>query len=231
MSNHKSFTDFPIGTKIEMTVTDPIDGKLDIGFVSQIEGYIGEKTVRISAPIYEAKIYPVKVNSHIEAYLFYKSNQIYKMEGFVTDRLVVDDIALLDVSVTEDIAKIQRRQFYRFDCSAPVIFRNEPPEAEEAEAAVIEGQTIDISGGGLSAKTDVPLEQDTLIKGWLEFEDNKVDFGGKIIRCSKKIINGELQYISSISFVNIGYKEREKIIGFIFNQQRLLLNKGLRGNE
>jgi len=225
----ENFSDIPIGTKMEINVTDPIEGKLDIGFVSQIEGYIDENTLRISAPIFEAKVYPIRVNSHIEAYLFYKSNQIYKIAGYVVDRLIVDDIALLGLRVTEKIQRIQRRQFFRFDCFVPIIFYEQQSEEHEDDTKEIFGHTIDLSGGGLSASTGEPLIKNNELKGKLELDDgNFIDFKGKVIRCIKNIVNDEVKYVSSISFTDIDYKKREIIVGYIFNQQRLLLKKELR---
>lgn len=221
--------DIPIGTKIELNVTDPVEGKININFVSQIEGFADENIVRISAPIFEAKVYPVKVNSHINAYLFYKSNQVYNIEGFVVDRQVIDGIATLDLKVTEKIRKVQRRQYFRFDCSIPVFFYiQQSPESSE-EYIEISGHTIDISGGGLSALIDKPVNKNKIIQGKLELESSgHIDFEGRVIRCIKDIINDEIKYFMSISFVDIDYKKREKIVRFIFDQQRLLLKKGLR---
>lgn len=225
----ENFRDIPIGTKMELNVTDPIEGKLDIGFVSQIEGYIDENAFRISAPIYETKIYPIRVNSHIEAYLYYKSNQIYKISGYVANRLIVDDIALLDLRVTQKIQKIQRRQFFRFSCSIPIIMYEQQSKGLEDEIKEIIGHTIDLSGGGLSTLTVEPLSVNKELKGKLELDaENFIDFSGEVIRCVKNVVNDELKYISSISFTNIDYKKRERIVGFIFNQQRLLLKKELR---
>jgi len=229
MKKLENFSDIPIGTKMELNVTDPIEGKLNIGFVSQIEGIIDENALRISAPIFEAKVYPIRVNSHIEAYMFYKSNQIYKIAGYVENRLIVDDIALLDLRVTQKMQKIQRRQFYRFGCSVPVIFYEQQAEGLEDDIREIFGHTIDLSGGGLSALTGEPLIKNDELKGKLELDDGSfINFSGKVIRCIKNIVNDELRYVSSISFLDIDYKMRERIVGFIFNQQRLLLKKELR---
>ncbi|MDF2986654.1 MAG: putative glycosyltransferase [Eubacterium sp.] len=210
-----------------MTVVDPIDGKLDIGFVSQLEGIIDVNTLRISAPIFEAKIYPVRVNSRIEGYMFCKANQIFRIAGVVTDRLIIDDIALLDVFVTENPERMQRRQFYRFDCKVPVTFI--VPDGEEPEVHYeIDGYTLDISGGGISAVTDRALAADLIVSGILKLDTYELEFQGKVIRCRKEIILDELKYISSIGFIDLEYKERENIVSFIFNQQRELLKRGQR---
>ncbi len=229
MNTVYNLKDFSLGTKIEMTVVDPVEGRLDIGFVSQLEGFTDVNIIRISAPVREAKVYPVRVNSYIEAYLFCKATQIYRIVGYVIDRLIIDDLALLDVRVTEKPEKVQRRQYYRFDCRVPVGFN--PPSADEpGKYDQISGHTVDISGGGLSAITDKMLTADSVVSGSLSLDDYELKFEGKVIRCRREIINEELKYISSISFVDIEYKEREKIVGFIFNQQRELLRKGLRGS-
>ncbi|WP_080064009.1 flagellar brake protein [Ruminiclostridium hungatei] len=229
MNTVYNLKEFSIGTKIEMTVVDPVEGKLDMGFISQLEGLVDVNTIRISAPIHEAKVYPVRVNSHIEAYFFYKANQIYRVIGYVTDRLIIDDIALLDVRVTEKPEKIQRRQYYRFDCRVPVSFSPQKSD-EPGKHDEIAGYTIDISGGGVSSQTDYMLVPNSVISGALLFDNFQLKFKGKVIRCSREIINEEIKYNSSISFEDIEYKEREKIVGFIFRQQRELLKKGLRGS-
>ena len=229
MNSVYNLKEFAIGTKIEMTVTDPIDGRLDIGFISQLEGFSDVNVIRISAPIHEAKIYPVRINSAIEAYLFCNANQIYMINGYVTDRLIIDEIALLDVKVTRPPERIQRRQYYRFDCNIPVFFY-EPKEDDAGEFVELPGYTLDMSGGGISVVTDRVLPADRVLAGKLLLNDYSLSFKGKIVRCNKKIINEEVKFISSISFADIEYKEREKIVGFIFSQQRELLKKGLRGS-
>ncbi len=230
MNSVYNLKEFSIGTKIEMTVTDPFDGRLDIGFVSQLEGFTDVNVIRISAPIHEAKVYPVRVNSSIEAYLFCNANQIYMIKGYVTDRLIIDDIAMLDIKVTREPERIQRRQYYRFDCNIPVCFY-EPKDDGSDEFDEIEGYSLDISGGGISAVTDKMLPADRKMAGKILLDDYTLSFTGKIVRCNKKIINEEIKYVSSVSFVDIEYKEREKIVSFIFSQQRELLKKGLRGNQ
>ncbi len=222
--------EFTIGTKIEMNVVDPLEGKLDIGFVSQLEGFVDVNIIRISAPIYESKVYPVRVNSSIEAYLFCAANQIYRVVGYVTDRLIIDDIALLDVRVTEEPSKIQRRQYYRFECRIPVGFIMVNPDKQNTTSE-LNGYTIDISGGGLSCVTDKILNTNSVVKGYVLLGNYRLEFKGKVLRCTKDIINEQVKYSSSISFVDLEYKEREKVVSFVFNQQRDLLKKGLRGGE
>lgn len=226
----KTFSDLPIGTKIEMTVVDPEDGKLDILFVSQIEGFGEANIMRISAPIYEAKVFPVRVNSHLEAYLFLNQSIIYAVSGVVVDRSNNDGFAILEVNVTKDIKKIQRRQYFRFDCSVPVLFF-QPDTGDPDEMEEIIGKTIDISGGGLSALTENMLESNAILKGYLELDDIRVGFSGKILRCIRYNKSDEVKYLSSVSFTDIEYKDREKIVGFIFNRQRELLKRGLRGSK
>ncbi len=210
-----------------MTVVDPVEGKLDIRFVSQFEGSVDINVIRISAPIHEAKIYPVRVNSQIEAYLFCNASQIFRVYGTVIDRLIINDMPMLDIRVLDKPERIQRRQYYRFDCIVPVIYFESKSDIE-GEACEIIGQTIDLSGGGISAYSDKKLSPGTVISGTLYLDDYELKFEGKVIRSKKEIINEKIKYYSSISFIEIGFREREKIVSFIFNKQRELLSKGLR---
>lgn len=221
------YEDIPIGTKIELNVVDPVQGKLNINFISQIENFKDENIIIISAPIFEAKVFPVRVNSKVEAYA-YRGDHLNKIVGFIENRLFIDGIAVLEVRVVESIQRIQRRRFFRFDCSVPVVFY-EKPEANDQDAIQIAGRTLNLSGGGLLAITDKPLTKGLDLPGqiWLG-NDTSVEFNGKVIRCASEVINEELKYISSIGFIDIGYKQREMIVGYIFDQQRILLKKGLR---
>lgn len=222
------FKDIPIGTKLELNITDPIEGKLGIGFISQIENYKDENILVISAPIYEAKIYPVRVNSKIEGYA-YRGDHLNKIVGFVENRLFIDEIAVLEVRIIENIQRIQRRRFYRFDCSVPVTFYIEKNDGVDSETDEVAGRTLNLSGGGLSALTDVSLEKGAELASKLKLDNNSfIEFKGRVIRSVSEVINEELKYISSISFIDIGYKRREMIIGYIFDQERILLKKGLR---
>lgn len=230
MKNEFDLHEFSIGTKIEMTVVDPIEGKLDIGFVSQLEGFVDVNIIRISAPIYESKVYPVRVHSFIEAYLFCAANQIFRVVGYVKDRLIIDDIALLDVRVTEKPERIQRRQFYRFECRIPMDFTLVSSDKQNTTSEY-SGYTIDVSGGGLSCVTNESINVDSIIQGFMTLDSYSLEFKGKVVRTRREIINEEVKYISSVSFIDLEHKDREKIISFIFNQQRELLRKGLRGAE
>jgi c-di-GMP-binding flagellar brake protein YcgR len=218
----KSYRELPIGTKIEMTVIDPLKGNIDIGFISQIEDFAEENVLKISAPIFRTEIYPISTNSKIEAFLFYKSSIVYKIVGYVINRTVVDNIALLELKVTEDITRIQRREFFRFECNVPIaIFLDE-------QANIMQGRTLDISGGGLSCITSKGMQIDSNINGRIYLDDNALEFSGKVIRSNENIINDSINYISSINFSNLSGKDREKIIAFIFNNQRTLLKRGLK---
>lgn len=220
--------DLPVGTKLEIIVTDPVEGRLNIGFVSEIENFRDEDTMIIAAPIFEAKVYPVRVGSKIEAYAN-KKNYLIKIAGIVTSRHSSDGIALLEIKIVQKKERIQRRQYFRMDCSVPIVFYVERPEGAEMIIEEVTGRTIDLSGGGLLALTEKPLQKGDELKGKLFLdEEANVDIIGKVIRCETKKINEELRYISSVSFLDLGYKEREMIIGYIFNQQRILLKKGLR---
>lgn len=220
--------DLPIGTKLEINVTDPVEGRLNIDFISELENYKDENTMIIAAPIFEAKVYPVRVDSKIEAYA-YQKNHVIKIAGVVVDRHSTEGIALLEVKIVQKKERIQRRQFFRFECSVPIVFYIKKQEETEIVENEITGRTMDLSGGGLLALTEEPLERGEELKGKVYLDEEKnVDFIGKVIRCETKKINEEQRYISSVSFLDLGFKEREMIVGYIFSQQRILLKKGLR---
>lgn len=225
----KGIQDIKLGSKVELIVYDPEDGKIDINFICQIENLINDEKLIITAPIFEAKVYPVRVGSKIEAYI-YRKNYIYKLVGEIIDRMVVDNIPLLEMFITGKITKAQRRQFFRWQCNIPVTFTTEQHgEHEGIPDNYINGATKDLSGGGFLAKVDQFVDKDAILKGLLKLSGiTEVNFSGKVIKSTRITVDGKESFILNVAFTDIGFAEREKIVAYIFNQQRNLLKKGLR---
>lgn len=220
------FAQLKLGMKVEMTLDDvEVSPKL----VSQFEGTCSDGTYYVSAPIYEGRIYPISVGAKLNLYFVEKEN-FYKFRAKVLERSRKAAISLLKIQVLGEIKKIQRREFFRFECIIPVKYRvvgssNTVLNKDENFKKTI---TRDLSGGGVCIKLEEKLNTGDVIECELFLDDfNKVCFVGKVVRITEcEADKGTYKYEAGVLFEKIDDKSREKIVSYIFQEQRKLIKKG-----
>lgn len=217
------------GTKLELEVFDDIGEKIDIVFVSEFEWSDEEETAVIAAPIYEGVVYPVRIGAQLNAF-FYRKADAFRFSAEVVERGIIDNIALLKVNIKSAIFKIQRREFFRFEFSLPVKYREVNslnPEYNE-KIHFIKTITKDLSGGGISIYAMEKVEMNKIVEIELEVLEKKViKFFGKIVRVSKLEYENKFTYDLGVCFRKIENRDKEAIIKRIFQEQRKLRKKGL----
>jgi len=222
-------TEIKTGVKLELEVFNDYNEKIGPTFVSQFEHAIDEKTAVIYAPIFEGNIYPVRKGWRMNVY-FLNEDSLYRFMAIVTGRKVKSNVALLLIELQEDIERIQRRQFFRFECTLPVKYRvvDFLQESEENKPPFVESVTKDISGGGVCIKIKDVIPAGSLIEGELELSrTRKIKFYGVVTRVSIREEDSVYTHEIGVLFKNIDKKHKEEIIKYIFAEQRKLRKKGL----
>jgi len=235
-------TDLIAGTKLQLEVLEQNGKDVNNVFVSEVEWVEDDKNLVIAAPIYEGNIYPLPIGTRINLYIFFKKRhsditELYACGAIVVERDSKQKIATLKVKITGELIKIQRRQYFRFDCTLPVKYRivneegNNDPGMGETEAKAIplkDAVTRDISGGGVCIALEENVEKGTVLELYIDLgKEENMNFVGKVVRVERKDISEIYKYEAGIAFEAIDDKEREKIIRFIFDEQRKLRKKGL----
>ncbi|HEY8501003.1 MAG TPA: PilZ domain-containing protein, partial [Clostridia bacterium] len=185
--------------------------------------------VEILAPFYEGNIYPVHQYMVMDV-IFSKENDTYMFKGEAVQRFNQDNIAMLKVKPITPIRKIQRRAFFRMDCTLNVRYRTLDniiisDDDIKGDGEFSEAKTKDISGGGICMLTDVRLDKSSYIEAFIEL-DNEIRFVGEIVRSNVIKKRGKLMYETGVEFKKIENRDREKIIGYIHEIQRERLKKG-----
>ncbi len=219
------------GTKLEIEFINYfIENKeLKKLFVSEFELAEGENIIYVAAPIYEGKYLTAPSGTDMYIYLNI-SNQFYKTKASLIDRLVKDGLPVYKISIEGEFEKIQRRQFFRFDCVLDVKCREVDMVNDKAvpKGNIIKGLTRDISGGGTCLALGQGIEKGKIIECELQLSENKViKFIGTIVRSSKTDSESKNKYDLGVEFYYIDNRSRETIISFIFEEQRKLRKKGL----
>lgn len=221
------FNELSLGLKLELQLVGNDGRRIDKPFVSEFEWAVGDNVLVIAAPIVEGRLYPVQVGTRV-AVSFIKDNNLYEFEAVVLDRESKNNLALLKIQTSGQIEKIQRREFFRFDCCIPVNYKeiDLAKEKFDANRKFVETVTRDLSGGGLCMRLKEPVEVGKLLECELFIAD-KVSFIGKIIRLTKyDNTQGIYKYEIGVIFEKIDKIVREKVISYIFQEQRKLLKKG-----
>lgn len=219
------YNELGTGLKLEIRFIKDDGKKTDRPFASELEWVEENNVLYIAAPIYEGRVYPVPIGSEI-AVSFIKDNSFYEFKAKVIDRENKENLAILKVQALTSIEKIQRREFFRFDVNLPVKYRVIESVNKKSNEEYTETVTRDLSGGGISMRLKEPIETDKYLDCEL-FITCKIKFIGKVVRLTKyDILHGPYKYEIGVSFEKIEESMREKIISYIFQEQRKLLKKG-----
>ncbi len=127
---------------------------------------------------------------------------------------VEDNFNLIVLRIPSEIERMQRREFYRLPISVKISLRK--PQSNKISL----GETLDISGSGLSVDLDIDLDlnDEVIIDLPLTDEIYISDIYGKVTRKDEGQL---LPFRYGIEFNNIEKNKRERIVSYIFQIQRM----------
>jgi len=227
-----------IGDKIDIRAIDH-EGKpifATTPYASQLINIEDKETIHISAPLLQNKI--VLMHPEREYHLtFYTSSGLYQCKCISVGQYRDNRLVVIKVRLTSEIAKLQRRQYYRLELLHDIEYRlltekdeedsknngKKEQNNEKFEHNWIKGAIIDISGGGARFSSAVQHKKGDRIRIKLELE-----LGSKQISmepdaevlASERVLNRYDLYEHRVQFYNISKKDREDLIKYIFEQDR-----------
>lgn len=223
--------DLKLGTKLELEIYNDDNEKITPSFASKLEGVPEENIAIVSAPIFEGNLYPVHIDWLMNVY-FLHGGDLYYFPAKVLGRETDGHLAYLKLEILGKTEKIQRREFFRFECSIPVRYRVLAYQSETngEEVPMNEGVTRDLSGGGMCIKLNEELKVNDLLEIEFELEQAKkrnIHVTGKVVRFSRRHEDPKYGYEAAVVFKKIRNTDKEAIVRFIFEEQRKLRSKGL----
>jgi c-di-GMP-binding flagellar brake protein YcgR len=219
-------TKLTLGTKLELELYDANGDKIVPTLISQFEAVLPDGSMEILSPILEGRIYPVHRGTNLDV-IYEKNGDLYRFASQALGRKLEGNIHLLRIKPLSEVEKIQRRYFFRFNCVRDVDYRifahRETKEEERGDYK--KGITKDISGGGICLCSDIRPEIGWYVEGKLLLNQD-ILFIGRVVRVINIHDRGKYNYEIGIEFDDISNMNRERIIGYIFEEQRKLLKKG-----
>ena len=229
------------GNKVEIKAVQKIERQGSTGevahvYTSRIQEIHENGDIDISMPIEEGKYVLLHLGVRFE-FVFYAEKNLYRAIGQVKERFKSNNIYMLKVELKTQLAKFQRREYYRFPCVMDMkyyrIAENESkerdtekllehiqgvPDEEEKRATI-----VDIIGGGARFVSEEKFEANQFVLMELELISDKMDkqyhIKGRIVGW-KKLEYREPRYETRIEFIMEDNKVREDIIRYIFEEER-----------
>lgn len=215
-------------------------------YKSRVCDFLNETDIEISMPQDGTKMVVFQKGLRCDA-IFYTNSSLYRCKCIVKDRYKKDNMFFLSITVLDKIEKFQRRQFFRIDCSLDLKYYNiteEIAKLETTDQLILELQSDnymgnyqkaiinDLSGGGMRFTTSNSLQPGTYILAILDLNNNVVTESfvlvSKII-VSEKIEGNEGKFSNRSQFIFKDLKDREKIVRYVFEEERRIRKKEIGG--
>lgn len=227
-----------IGDKLELQkIETGLSENKDIAsrsYASQVLDESENGEYLVSMPLKEGRVVPFSVGQELYA-TFYSKSGLYGCRVEVTNRYKQEQFFTMEITQRTILNKIQRREYYRFQYNKPLKYRI----LSEAEQKLIEqdavydwdeaslewkdGIMIDLSGGGIQFVSGTQEEPGSHMQVCFEITENgkaKHIYAFATLLRSEKNQNKSTIYDHCLMFWKMNEKIREKIIRFIFDEER-----------
>lgn len=234
-----------LGDKIELKRTG-VDTKSDklgkepvITYVSQVYDILSEDEMKIAMPILEGKIIPLPVNGRYDL-CFYTSNGLYQCRATITDRYKEDSLYVLQIEITSDLKKFQRRQYFRLQCTMDIRYKVLSKEEiisivsdkdrlnEFLQAEMDSGVALDISGGGIRFTSKLQHNPGDCVMVILKMQQGKeyesCALSGTILSSNHVLHRSDI-FEHRVEYSHLQGNVRENLIKFIFEEERRMRQK------
>lgn len=225
--------DIGIGTKLELRRISSSEDKTERVYVSQVMEIIDEENFLLACPIIKSKYVFFDTDTDIEIVFLDRSKSLYSLTAKIVSKEKVDSILVLKANIISDFIKIQRRMFYRLECciEAKYSFNGSSEWSERffemlsSQAEPKKALTKNISGNGACIITDEKIPQGTVIDIELELgREEKFKIRSEVVRNNRIEGIPVEKYETGLFFADIPPVHQERVVRFIHDKQRSLLN-------
>ncbi len=218
-----------VGDRIEINSNS--ESALKRTFISQYEGSLNNKLILVQLPISYGQTVNLSMKETYN-FIFFADKGMISADVKIIKYVQKDNVKYMIVEIISEPEKIQRREFFRFACLLQMKFAIVPIETEEVDLAkaineeeiLYSGIIKDIGGGGIRYVSNDDIAEHQKVKCVI-FLNNEfmVALGYVLHKQHFPKSNYHFQY--RVQFLGVIPSEQEKIIQFIFDEQRKLLQK------
>lgn len=218
--------DLNIGTRFELEILGTNGNRIGTTHISKLLEHVNERTLIVSAPIYESRLIYVPLNGKVRITFFHNKHGLHGFTAIVTAREQRESLSVLRIQAESPPEKTQRRTHYRLDCTLNVEYKvyNDNLIHETDKPQYKKALTKNISGSGACIVVSEEIPKDTAMEIYIDLgETVKVRAKCSVSRCSLMEMNKIPKYMLGLHFTEITTLNQDNIIKYIFEQQRRLL--------
>lgn len=196
------------------------DGHPFAGSYPCIVKEITAKALVLIAPVDKGEAVPINVGDEITVNYWLGT----KLYTFRSEVVAVNQEYQQTITVAWPRKKehLQRRNFLRVQAEIPVAF------ALVGGDDIYHASTLNISGGGVLVKSPIQLKVNDELDIQLTIPGKGViDTVGRVVRCEESKDSGRQFFLVGIDFTVINERDRERIIGYVFERERYLNKRRL----
>ena len=209
------------GDKLDISLKN---AENDAVYKSSFSDFISEKIWEITMPVSTGRIVLLQVGEPFD-FILYTSDK-FLLEGcaIVRKRYKKENLYFLVVELTSELKRIQRRDFFRMPCMINMRYSilKYDGSAGIEKSQWSDSVILDISGGGIRFSDKKPIEQGIflMVHFILNVNDTEevFDLLGCVVNCEKS--PDETRYFIRIKFIFEKIADREKIVRYVFEQER-----------
>ena len=235
------------GDKLDIKLVNQIKreengGNPAILYQSRVCDLTSETDLEIEMPMSGGKmvLFPVGAECY---FVIYTQKGMYQCQAAVQRRYKEGNLFFLTVKLTKEPVKFQRREFFRIDCLLPLQFYKltenmaKLETTEEIHEALkaggenhlpCKGTTEDISGGGIRFSTDQMMENGEYLLVEFCLKNERMDEMFQLVSRVVNVVehpNRKNMYIHRVKFIFRDMKVREKIVRYVFEEERRIRRK------
>lgn len=228
---------FSIGNKVEIVEARAVhNGIVDENkgpvLVSQIYEIVDSDHLLIEMPLKGMQMVLLDLRVRYQICI-YTSHGLFKCMVQVTDRFKKENRHIAAIEVKSAFKRVQRREYFRLEKLFQVKYRilseqeadkittEEILEAEDDGAEYKVAVAVDLSGGGarLIMNEKFTDENVLMLQFRLTPEGDDINFAAQVIM-STRMKTDPTQYENRVKFIKLRESQREKLIRYIFEEER-----------
>lgn len=230
------------GDKVDIERVNP-ETKEKCSYKSQVFEIMENDEIRIAMPFDGSRLVLLSLDTRYKMY-FYTVNGLFECMGRVIDRFKSGNRYIAVINLKTGLRKIQRREFFRLEKLIDIDYRilsEEESICEDIEKlfameesaiefpAYRKGIAVDLSGGGARFILDdaYPVDTYILLRMNISLEPGQSEFCviGRVVM-SERLGGKTGQCENRMEFVRIRESMREKLIHYIFREERKMRQNG-----
>lgn len=215
-------------------------GKVANVYHSSVSEFVSEDEIEITMPTLGSRMELLQIGAEGQ-YVFYTKRGLYSCNAVVRERYRKDNLYFLRVGLKSQPVKFQRREFFRIDLVEEMQLleiSDEVAALKTTEELFIESQELkyidqkkkalicDISGGGMRFTSSVPYEKGKYVLLMFRLTNETTDESfflvSQIVETQKVDTD---RYSVRAKFIFKDLKDREKIVRFVFEEERRIRRK------